>query len=100
VVEGGHGGLVAHRGILHPAEYVDRPALLAEVERRLGVTVAQMRSVYRQGRLSAGQRVLRARIDVALLAVENLTALAGVVGLDREVLSRARARAEIELHGR
>jgi hypothetical protein len=53
-----------------------------------------MRSVYRQGRLSAEQRGLRARIDAALLAVENLAALARVVGLDREVLSRARARAK------
>jgi hypothetical protein len=90
---GDRGGMVAHRGVLHPDEYVDRGAALSEIERRLGFTVEQMRSVYRQGPLSAHQRELRGRIDARLLAVQNLAALARIVGVDRDVLSRGRARA-------
>jgi hypothetical protein len=91
------GGITAHRGVLHPDEYVDSEALQGQVERELGFTYEQVRSVYRQGPLSATQRGLRARIDARLMAVGNLTALGRIVGIDRDVLARARARARLEV---
>lgn len=63
------GGTVAHRGVLHPDEYVDTEDLRARVSERLGFTMDEIRSVYRQGPLSAEGRALRARIDARLLEV-------------------------------
>jgi hypothetical protein len=87
----------AHRGVLHPDEYVDTARLMAAVEHRLGFALAELREVYRQGRKSAGQRELRARIDARLLAIAqaggNLTALARVTGFDPDTFGRALARA-------
>jgi hypothetical protein len=103
VVSPDHGdrcGLVAHRGVLHRDEYVERERLLVAVERRLGFTVAELRSVYRQGRKSAPQRELRARVDARLLQVRasggNLELLARVTGVDRKTIGRALARARLE----
>ena len=77
-------GLVAHRGVLHPSEWIDRDAVLALVERHLGFTTAQVRSVYRQGRLSDEQHRLRHRIDARLLSLAeaggNMALLASVLG--------------------
>lgn len=63
---GRHAGAYAHRGVLHPDEYVDTRVLVALVEEHLGYSVAEVRSVYRQGPLSAEGRALRARIDARL----------------------------------
>jgi hypothetical protein len=63
------GGTVAHRGVLHPAEYVDQDALSARVAEALGFAAAQIRAVYRQGPLSPEGRALRARIDARILEV-------------------------------
>jgi hypothetical protein len=65
------GGTTSHRGVLHPGEYVNEDALRVLVERELGFTYEQVRSVYRQGPLSPDQRELRARIDARLLALSN-----------------------------
>jgi hypothetical protein len=77
-------GMAGHGGILHPAEYVDPDALRVLVERELGFTYEQVRSVYRQGRLSADQRELRGSIDARLLALSraggNMTALGRALG--------------------
>lgn len=90
-------GLHAHRGVLHPAEYVDPAVIVPAVERRLGFTKAELHLVYRQGRKSAAQRELRARIDARLLELQssggNLELLARIVGVDRKTLGRALARA-------
>lgn len=56
-------GLTAHRSVLHPDEYADGTLVLGVVERELGFSTAELRSVYRQGRLSAAQAALRTRID-------------------------------------
>jgi hypothetical protein len=66
-----NGGMTAHRGVLHPDEYVDALALQKMVEAELGFTYEQVRSVYRQGPLSADQRELRGRIDARLLALSH-----------------------------
>lgn len=85
-IKGGdeQGGVTSHRGVLHPDEYVDPDVFLALVERELGFTIEQVRSVYRQGRLSDEQRELRGRIDARLLALSraggNLTELARALG--------------------
>jgi hypothetical protein len=88
---------VAHRGVLHPDEYVDTRSFQAVVERELGFTYEQVRSVYVQGRKSAGQRGLRARIDARLLEVAsaggNLAALARILEMDVKTFGRAVARA-------
>ena len=90
-------GMTAHRGVLHPDEYVDRARLVAAVEHRLGFTLDELRTVYRQGRKSTRQLELRGRIDARLLEVReaggNLELLARVTGIERKVIGRAMARA-------
>lgn len=63
------GGTTSHRGTLHPEEYVDHALLGARVAERLGFTLDEVRAVYRQGRMGAGDRALRDRIDARLLDV-------------------------------
>jgi hypothetical protein len=90
-------GLTAHRGVLHPDEYVDIARLLPAVEARLGFTRDELRWVYRQGRKSAAQRMLRTRIEARLLRLAesggNMEMLARVVGIERKTIGRALARA-------
>jgi hypothetical protein len=96
---GDRGGMVAHRGVLHPDEYVDELRVLIEAEHRLGFTIADLWEVYSQGRKSAAQRELRDRIDRRLLELAeaggNLTALARVFEVDPDTFSRALARARV-----
>ena len=93
-------GMVAHRGVLHPDEYVDEPLLQIMVERRLGFTYEQIRSVYKQGGtpLTNTQRQLRAKIDARLLALSAsggiMALLAQAVGLNEKTIDRALARAK------
>jgi hypothetical protein len=93
--------------VLHPDEYVSPEALRELVERELGFTYDQIHSVYRQGRLSDGQRELRTRIDARLLALSragaNMALLGRTLGFAvkedshcraiENALTRARARA-------
>lgn len=89
--------MTAHRGVLHPDEYVDVPRLRALVEERLGFGIDELRTVYRQGRKSRRQLELRQRIDARLLELReaggNMELLARVTGVDRKVVGRAIARA-------
>jgi hypothetical protein len=95
----GRGGLTAHRGALHRDEWrwldLERVARLAEAE--LGFTRNQLHQAYRQGRKSAPQRELRARIDARFLelrnAGSNLELLARVTGVERKTIGRALKRA-------
>lgn len=82
--EGGSrdGGMTTHRGVLRGDEYVDVEALRAAVERELGFTYEQVRSVYRQGPLTDEQRELRGKIDARLLALSR-------AGGELNVLARA-----------
>lgn len=100
-----NGGMTSHRGVLHPAEYVDVLHLMELVEAELGFTYEEVYSVYRQGPLSADQRELRGRIDARLLALSrsggNMNALGAVLGFQtpgdtmhrvvKGALARARA---------
>jgi hypothetical protein len=93
-------GLVAHRGVLHPDEYVSMARLVPAVERRLGFTADELRWVYQgRGRRTAAQRMLRARIDARLLRLAeaggNLELLAQVTGIDRKTIGRALTRAKV-----
>lgn len=94
---GDRGGMTAHRGVLHPDEWVDRARLVAGVEARLGFGLVELRTAYRQGRKSAAQRELRSCIDARLLDVAcaggNMTLLAHVTGLTDRVVFRALKRA-------
>lgn len=97
-------GGTAHRGVLHPDEHVDTEALQAMVEHELGFSYGQVRSVYRQGRLTAQQRELRGAIDARLLALSrsgaNLMALGRLLGFEVDeargcqTIRRALRRAE------
>jgi hypothetical protein len=82
---GDRGGITAHRGVLHPDEWVDRARLAEMVEAELGFTLDELRWVYRRGRKSAAQRELRARVDARLLRVAdsggNMSLLAAALGL-------------------
>jgi len=100
VVSPDHGdrcGMVAHRGVLHPGEYVDEWRVFLEVERRFGFDLADFAVAYCQGRKSAAQRELRDRIDQRLLGIAdaggNLELLARVLEIDRKTIGRALARA-------
>jgi len=92
-------GVVAHRGVLHADDYVDIVRLARAVEERLGFRLDELRTVYRQGRKSACQLELLARIDARLLELRehggNLELLAPVTGVDRKVIGRAMARSRI-----
>lgn len=79
-----NGGLTAHRGVLHPDDYVDRDLLAALVFDRLGFTPDEVESVYRVGGMTGDQKALRSRIDARLLEVSeaggNMLELAKALG--------------------
>jgi hypothetical protein len=91
------GGLVAHRGVLHPDEYVDFFALRDAVEAELGFSYAAVAAAYKTGRPTAEQRQLREKIDARLLALSraggNMEQLAKAIGVSEKALDRALARA-------
>jgi hypothetical protein len=80
----GEAGMRAHRGVLHPHEYLDADALRSAVEAELGFTYDEISTVYRQGRMTDAQIELRNRIDARLLAIAeaggNMLALARCLG--------------------
>lgn len=90
--------MTAHRGVLQPDEWIDRARLVALTEARLGFTVAELRSVYRQGRKSAAQRELRTLVDARLLDLSrsggDMALLGRVMGVRAETVYRALARAQ------
>lgn len=91
------GGLVAHRGVLHPDEYVDYFALREQVEDDLGFTYADVSAAYATGRPTTEQRQLREKIDARLLALSraggNMETLAKALALSEKTIDRALARA-------
>jgi hypothetical protein len=95
---GSRGGMVAHRGVLHPDEYVNEASLLCEAEDRFGFTLLDVRGVYRQGPKSAATLARRAQIDARLLELAeaggNMAALARIFEMDPDVFGRATARAQ------
>jgi hypothetical protein len=95
----GGAGMTAHRGVLHPEEYVDTPRLRALVEHRLGFTRDELGKVYRQGRKSAAQLELRARVDARLLELReaggDLALLARITRIERKTIARALVRARM-----
>lgn len=97
---GDRGGMVGHRGPVHPDEYVDEWRVFIEAQRQLGFNIAEVWESYCQGRKSAAQRELRDRIDARLLAIANaggnLTALARIFEVDNKTFQRALARARKE----
>ncbi len=97
--DGERGGMRAHRGVLHRDEYVDDATLRPMVERRLGFTYEQVRSVYSTGsRLPASRHALRAAVDARLLTLlhggANMDLLGRAVGINPSTLDRAVARAK------
>src|SRR6185312_14820895 len=98
------GGLTAHRGVLQDNEFVDATVLRKAVEEELGYTYEQIRSVYRQGRLTPEKRKLRGVIDARMLALRrsgaNMTELGRAIGFPIKpsgncaVLDNAIARAK------
>lgn len=93
----GDAGMVAHRGVLHPDEYVDSDVLLDAACEAVGFTHTEITTVYRQGLKSPEQRQLRERIDSRMLALRraggNMQQLADALGLNEKTLDRALKRA-------
>lgn len=91
------GGLRAHRGVLFPGEFVDRLSLRDAVLKRLGFTLEQVNSVYKQGRKSDDQRQLRGKIDASLLALSRdgatVSKISEALLLDDNVVTSALSRA-------
>jgi hypothetical protein len=93
-------GLVSHRGVLHPHEYVDMARLVQALEQELGFTLEQLRSVYGTGgRIPSRRLELRDRIDARLLALArsgaSMDLFGRVTGLNDSTLDRALARARL-----
>jgi hypothetical protein len=92
------GGLVAHRGVLHPDEYVDPLALSLAVRAELGVSIFDIGFAYKMGRPTAEQRQLRDEIDSRLLALSraggNMTQAAQAFGISEKTVDRALTRAK------
>jgi hypothetical protein len=97
VIDRTDGGMVAHRGTLHPDEFVDEDVLRAAAEEALGFTYEDVSSAYAKGRPSAEQRQLREKIDSRLLALSrgggNMDKLADAIGLGPATVDRALSRA-------
>ena len=91
------GGLVSHRGVLAPAEYVDPDVLRTMVEEEFGFSLDDVASVYTTKRLRHDQRQLRGDIDARVLALSrsgaNMAQLANVLGINPRTMERALARA-------
>lgn len=91
------GGLVAHRGVLAPGEYVDGFVLRDAVQAELGFTYGDVASAYALGRPTTEQRQLREKIDSRLLALSraggNMEQLAKALGLSEKTVDRALRRA-------
>lgn len=94
---GRDGGLVAHRGVVHPEEYVDADILRDAACEALGFSYEEITSVYRQGPLAPEQRQLREKIDARLLALShaggNMRQLAQALAINEKTLDRALNRA-------
>jgi len=97
VIDRTDGGMVAHRGTLHPDEYVDQVVLREAAEEALGFTYEDVSSAYAKGRPSAEQRQLREKIDSRLLALSraggNMDKLGNALGFTGNVVDRALVRA-------
>lgn len=95
---GSAAGMVTHRGVLHPAEYVDPEALRLAIEAELGFTLSDLHEVYSTGgRIPFTLHGLRGRIDARLLelanAGANMDALARITGVTARTMDRALVRA-------
>jgi hypothetical protein len=90
-------GMTAHRGVLHPDEYVDFFTLREQVEEALGFTYAEVSAAYSDGRPTAEQRQQREKIDARMLALSraggNMAEFAKAVGISEKTVDRALARA-------
>jgi hypothetical protein len=90
-------GMTAHRGILHPDEYVDPDVLTDAVEAALGYSYEDVSSAYKNGRPTAEQRQLRDRIDSRVLALSrsggNMALLARTLEVSEKTIDRALVRA-------
>lgn len=79
-----YSGLVTHRGILHPEEYVDLGKVGADVEDRMGYTLLEIHEVYGAGRPTPERMKRRSEIDYELLGIQekggNMSLLAMVLG--------------------
>ncbi len=86
------GGLVAHRGVLHPDEYVDYANLLPVLEERLGFTLDDFLSIRKPGRPSAEMRKTRRWIEKRLTEVAdaggNLLVLSRLLLCDPKTIYR------------
>jgi hypothetical protein len=90
-------GMVAHRGVLHPDEFVDTVELGTLVEETIGFSLIDIRDAYRQGPKTAAVRERRERIDARLLALSrsggSLATMAALLGLNEKTIDRALVRA-------
>jgi hypothetical protein len=92
-------GMTAHRGVLAPGEYVDDAALRAELERHLGVSMAEFDAAYRKrGRPTGAALEIRRRVDQVFLSVvehpeANVELLARLLGINDSRIYEAAARA-------
>lgn len=90
-------GMTAHRGILHPDEYVDQDVLRGVAAESLGYSYADISAAYKAGRPTDEQRQHRDRIDARLLALSrdggSMKALAAVLDLSEKTIDRALQRA-------
>lgn len=85
-VEGLSSGLVAHRGVLSPAEaeFIDWDLVVQMAMDKLGTSIDEINRVWRAGTPSAEDRLAKSLIEDRLLELQesggNMTVLAAVLG--------------------
>lgn len=77
-------GMVAHRGVLHPDEYVDIRLLWLLVEMHLGYTLDEVTDAYAPGRPDESRLKIRNELDSKFLQLQeaggNMTMLSKCLG--------------------
>jgi len=92
-------GMSAHRGVLHPDEYVDWEEARRLFEQLSSFTVAEAQEIYNRngGPVPAQLRKRRDEIDRQILEMGNLEYLAEILGVSQSTLERAARRARLAL---
>lgn len=94
--------MTAHRGVLHPDEYIQAEVLERMLEENLGVSLQEFDAAYRsRGRPTAQVEATREKVDAVFLDVVdeggNVEELSRVLGIARariyDAAERARLRA-------
>lgn len=75
-----YGGMVAHRSILYPHEYVDVPLLMEKLQEILGESIEDVWDAYSSGVPGGVRRAIRNRLDAKFLEIHEAGGHMGLLG--------------------